>query len=99
GFATGISIDQVIAKDIGKTTKLSSLELAVGSITSSVWGRLSYLGDNQPIPPESDPSKAFVRLFGAAPGPSMPSAVNGAQILRDQRKTVLDSVVQDYGSL
>ena len=99
GYATGISIDQVIAKDIGKTTKLSSLELAVGTVVNTVWGRLSYLGNNQPIPPEGDPAKAFVRLFGATPGPSSTSAPNGAQILRDQRKTVLDSVLEDYGSL
>ena len=99
GYATGISIDQVIAKDIGKTTKLSSLELGVGMVVNTVWGRLSYLGNNQPIPPEGDPAKAFVRLFGATPGPSSTSAPNGAQILRDQRKTVLDSVLEDYGSL
>jgi hypothetical protein len=99
GYATGISIDQVIAKDIGKTTKLSSLELAVGTVVNTVWGRLSYLGNNQPIPPEGDPAKAFARLFGAASGPSTPSAPNGAQILRDQRKTVLDSVLEDYGAL
>ena len=98
GFASGISVDQVIAKDIGAMTQIKSLEMSVGPITGSVWGRLAYSGSNQPIPPEGDPQKVFTRLFGGAPATTNP-AVDTAQILRDQRRSVLDAIQDDYGTL
>ena len=96
GYADGISIDQVIAQDIGKDTQLKSLELCAGPVTRTVWARLAYSGSNQPIPPEGDPQKVFTRLFGGA-GPT--TAPNAAQILREQRRTVLDAIQEDYGAL
>jgi hypothetical protein len=94
GYATGISIDQVIAEKIGATTALKSLELSVSKLPVSVWTRLAYAGDNQPIPPEHDARKVFGRLFTA-------DAMGGADdaalaVLKAQRKSVLDAVADDY---
>lgn len=97
GYATGISVDQVIAEHIGATTALKSLELSVSKLPVSVWTRLAYAGDNEPIPPEHDAQKVFARLFTA-------DAMGGANdaalaTLKAQRKSVLDAVADDYGSL
>ncbi len=86
--AGGISVDQHLAAKIGGATQLASLELAVEASPSTVSSRLSYLGAAQPVPPESDPQKVFHRLFG---GPS--------PALRAQRKSVLDAVGDDLGTL
>jgi hypothetical protein len=96
GYADGTPRSRRSAADIGKDTQLKSLELCAGPVTRTVWARLAYSGSNQPIPPEGDPQKVFTRLFGgAAPNP----AANAAQILREQRRTVLDAVQDDYASL
>ena len=97
GYATGISVDQVIAEKIGAGTALKSLELSVSKLPVSVWTRLAYAGDNQPIPPEHDAQKVFARLF-------TDQAVAGTDdqaltILKAQRKSVLDAVADDYQSL
>lgn len=84
----GISVDQHIAAQIGGATKLASLELAVEASPSTVSSRLSYLGAAQPVPPESDPQKVFHRLFGGL-----------SPELEAQRKSVLDAVSDDLGTL
>jgi hypothetical protein len=97
GYATGISIDQVIADKIGATTALKSLELSVSKLPVSVWTRLAYAGDNQPIPPEHDAQKVFARLFSD----DAPAGADDAALatLKAQRKSVLDAVADDYGAL
>jgi len=94
GWAGGISIDQAIANTAGKTTKLKSLELGIQVHGATVWSRMSYLGANQPIPPELDPSAVYQRLFGdldASP----------AELIKQQRrrKSVLDLVLSEYNAL
>jgi hypothetical protein len=84
----GISIDQFLAQKIGGQTRLPSLELAVEDGPGNVASRLSYLGAAQPVPPEPDPQKVFQRLFGG---------LTPEQIAR--RKSVLDTVKDDYGAL
>jgi hypothetical protein len=97
GYATGISVDQVIAEHIGKDTPLKSLELSVSKLPVSVWTRLAYAGDNQPIPPEHDAHKVFKRLFTSA---SVTGDTDQAlAVLRAQRKSVLDAVADDYAAL
>jgi hypothetical protein len=97
-YATGISVDQVIAEKIGQGTALKSLELSVSKLPVSVWTRLAYAGPNQPIPPEHDAQKVFARLFteGTAPGMMDDSAL---LTLKAQRKSVLDAVADDYSAL
>src|SRR5689334_18574771 len=63
----GISVDQFIAKHIGGTTKLPSLELCVEDNPATIASRMSYLGPVQPVPPEPSPVRVYDRLFGALP--------------------------------
>ena len=100
-WASGISVDQEIANKIGMDTKFRSLELGVGvglgppgGIPASVWTRMSYLGNNSPLPPENSPYKAFARIFaGLGDDPT------GALRLRASRRTVLDGMKAEYTAL
>lgn len=94
GWAGGISVDQQIANVVGARTKLKSLELGVQVHGSTVWSRMSYLGPNQPIPPENDPRAVFARLFADI-------GVSPAELVRVQsrRKSILDLVAAEYASL
>lgn len=94
GWGGGISVDQEIANHIGGSNRFKSLEFGVNVSGASIWSRMSYLGPDQPIPPEENPYTAFDRIFadlGADP--------LGLQKLRAQRKSVLDAVQEDYASL
>ncbi len=95
GWANGISVDQRIANVIGNETKLKSLELTVqpGSRVDD-WNRMSYLGPDQPVPPESSPYQAFDRLFKDL-------SVNSGPVDHsiDRQKTVLSLVMDEFRSL
>jgi len=94
GWAGGISVDQAIANVVGTATKLKSLELGVQVHGATVWSRMSYLGANQPIPPESNPKAVFDRLFADM-------SISPAEVLkRDRRrKSILDLVKGEYAAL
>jgi hypothetical protein len=99
GYAGGISIDQEIARQVGGATRLPSLELGVG--TTREWGahpysRMSYVGPNAPVPAIDSPSQAFDRLVSKGLGTASGS---GTEILRAQRRSVLDMVEQDFAQL
>ena len=64
GWADGISIDQKIADAIAGSTKFRSLEFGVRVKGATVSSRISYRGPAEPLPPETDPSAAFRRIFG-----------------------------------
>jgi hypothetical protein len=95
GWADGPSVDQVIAKRIGQTTPFPSLELGVQVIGATVWTRMSYRDAAQPVPPESEPTRAFDRVFGGLGKPVDPAAA----ALRARRKSVLDAVGRDFARL
>jgi hypothetical protein len=71
----GISVDQIAAQSIGKTTKFSSLELAcedgrlVGACDTgyscAYSNSISWRTPSTPLPPEINPRSVFERLFGA----------------------------------
>ena len=63
GPEAGISVDQVIAKEIGGDTPLRSLELC-----AEPGGATSYTGLNRSLPLEGNPRKVFYTMFG--PGDS-----------------------------
>jgi hypothetical protein len=63
GPEAGISVDQLIAKAIGKDTPLTSLELC-----AEPGGATSYTGLNRSLPLEGNPRKVFNTMFG--PGDS-----------------------------
>ena len=70
----GISVDQIAARSLGKTTRLASLELGcedsrtVGSCDSgyscAYTNSISWRGPQTPMPPETNPRIVFERLFG-----------------------------------
>ncbi len=90
-WASGPSIDQVIADTIGQSTRLRSLELGVAnSDVESVKTRLAYRGSGQPLPPTSSPWTAWTRLFGGLTDP------DAAMTQLAARRSVLDHAVADF---
>ena len=95
GWANGISVDQRVAAALGSGTRLRSLELGVEVGSADNWGRMSYLGPDQPVPPEESPERAYARLFGAA-GASSPEDMAR---LRARRRSVLDAVLGQFNTV
>ena len=94
GWAGGISIDQLIANQVGKDTPFPSLELGVVVQGSSVRSRISYREAGQPLPPENSPYAAYERLFGDSLGDPLEIQRRTAR-----RHAVLDVVSEDYKKL
>jgi hypothetical protein len=90
GWAKGISLDQELAKRIGGATRFKSLELGVMVNNQEVRGRISYAGNNQPLPPSDDPYAVFDRIFA---GLSPRMGDDTMDIVRRKRKSVLDYVM------
>jgi hypothetical protein len=96
------SIDQLAAAAIGASTAFKSLEIGVSRrVINGEGTTIQYISHNGPDsanPPELDPRKLFDRLFaGAAPQPS--AASPGDMALRELKKSVLDTVLQDLGAM
>src|SRR5688572_13429081 len=100
----GISIDQVLAKEIGQETPFPSLEYATEDFTGYIGGcvpgysctymnTIAWAGEAAPLPMEINPRVAFERLFGRA----------GAREDRLRRLhedgSILDSIVEEAGAL
>ena len=85
GWGGGTSIDQVHASVVGAETPFSSLEFGVRVTGSTPRNRLAYGGPNMPIPPESNPTAMFDRLFSDF-------GADQAELarLRSERRSVLD---------
>ncbi len=87
GWASGISIDQEIARFLQAKeetrTRFGSLEFGVMvPDRADTWTRMSYAGANKPITPIDDPYQMFRRLYGQ---------VRDREVLG----SILDSVEQD----
>lgn len=94
GWASGISLDQRIAQEVGIGTALGSLLLGVRSGGGDVLHHLSYAGANQPVPVIDDPRLAFDQLFSTfsfTPDPAQ-------EQLRQRRASVLDAVRAQIGA-
>lgn len=90
GTATmGTSVDQYLARAVGSSIHLASLELGV---QTSAWGgnaqtRMSYASAGRYVPPDDDPASVYRRLFaGMMPTPGM------IDPLMARRRSVLDLV-------
>lgn len=94
GYASGISMDQLIAQQQAVATPYSTLELGVQVRSDLPRGRMIYTGPNAPIAPEDNPFAVFDRLFGQGVGD--PAEV-AARLAR--RQSVLDLVRDDAESL
>jgi uncharacterized protein DUF1552 len=101
----GISMDQIVAKELGKFTQLASLELAIESgdtagacdqgFACAYTNTISWRSANTPLPTQNNPRAVFERLFGDS-GSTDPKV----RLARMQReRSVLDSVTQEVAQL
>jgi Protein of unknown function (DUF1552) len=96
GWASGPSVDQVVASAIGGETAFASLQTGVTTVRSDAFihTRAYYAGAQQPLDCENDPRAVFDRLFGDF------SAEPGAVQRRiDARRSVMDTVRADVAAL
>jgi hypothetical protein len=102
----GISIDQVVAQQIGHLTRFPSLELTCDAVRKSgncdsgyscaYQYNLSWRSPSTPVAPEPNPRLLFERLFGAgAPGERAESMKHR----QEQQRSILDFVLDDAHSL
>jgi hypothetical protein len=98
----GISIDQVIAREVGNITHLSSLELTCdfarqssgcdSGYSCAYQYNISWSSPKTPMTAEANPRQVFERLFGAgAPG----ERVANAKRRRQEQRSILDFVLED----
>jgi hypothetical protein len=96
-FRLGVSADQIAAKEFGKFTQLSSLELGLepqplaGNCDSGytcAYMSMSWRGETSPLPAEINPRTVFERLFGD--GDSTDATARIARL--ERQKSVLDYV-------
>jgi len=99
---SGVSVDQVVARQFGKDTQLESLELCIenaaelagqsaGGYSAAYTNTIAWRTPTLPLPMEHRPRAVFERLFGD--GDSTDPAARIARI-RKQR-SILDFVSQD----
>lgn len=98
----GVSIDQVMARQVGHLTRFPSLELTCDATRPSAGCdsgyscayqyNISWQSPTTPMPPENNPRLVFERLFGA--GAHGERAAN-AQSRLAARRSVLDFVLDD----
>ncbi|MCU1385135.1 MAG: hypothetical protein JWL71_3832 [Acidobacteria bacterium] len=99
------TMDQILAKELGQYTQLSSLELSLdrGDLPGACEANyackypntISWRGPTTPQPMENDPRAVFERLFGDSG--STDAKVRLARLTKD--KSILDSVVQRVAEL
>ena len=103
-FQLGISADQIAAKEFGKYTQLSSLELGLepqplaGNCDSGytcAYMSMSWRGPASPLPAEINPRTVFERLFGD--GDSTDVAARLSRL--ENQKSVLDYVTSSLSRL
>jgi hypothetical protein len=97
GRTQNASLDQFLAVEqgLGKSTRVTSIELAVGTDTAVPGETLSYGAGGVPLPKIIDPVRAFDRLFGGLVPSDDPATRDAA--LRNQRlgKTLVDFLSAD----
>jgi Protein of unknown function (DUF1552) len=101
----GISVDQILAQEIGKNTQFASLELAIESGETAgscdtgyacpYTNTLSWKGPATPLPTQNNPRLIFERLFGDS---SSTDPKERLARMREQ-KSILDSVTQEVSHL
>jgi hypothetical protein len=101
----GISIDQIVARELGRFTQLASLELAIESgdtagacdqgFACAYTNTISWRSANTPLPTQNNPRAVFERLFGDSG-----STDRKVRLARMQReRSVLDSVIEEAAHL
>lgn len=102
----GVSIDQIVARQIGHLTRFPSLELTCDSVRKSgncdsgyscaYQYNLSWSSATTPVAPEPNPRAVFERLFGQG---SHGERARSLEIRRQQQRSILDFVLDDARSL
>ena len=103
----GISADQVAALQIGKNTRLPSLEIScdlsnkqAGACDSgyacAYQNNISWRNESTPMPAIADPRLVFERLFGVEEDPDLAA---GQALRQSCRKSILDLVQDDAKAL
>jgi len=100
-----VSVDQLLARQLGKETQLSSLELSMdapalaGACTANLscvyTHTLSWRSPTEPLPTEHNPRAVFERLFGDSGSTSR----NAREIRLRQQSSILDAVMEKLSSL
>jgi hypothetical protein len=95
-FAQGISIDQVIAKELNPGGR-EALVLRPGSRDLGVpmFNSISYRGPEQIVDPEADPFRAYRALVGE-PAPAAPEGDPIAEAVLARRQSVIDLVRAEF---
>jgi hypothetical protein len=101
----GISMDQIAAKELGKHTQLSSLEIGIeggdmagacdNGFACAYNNTISWSNASTPLPMQNDPRTVFERLFGDS-GSTDPK-IRLARLRRDS--SLLDSLTEEVGDL
>jgi len=97
----GMSVDQMLAQDIGRSTRLPSLELGLEDVrmvggcdsgySCAYSNTLSWSSPTTPLPYENNPRRVFERLFGD--GETTDPAVRAVRAR--QNRSLLDFVLDD----
>ena len=100
-----VSVDQVVARELGKYTQLSSLELSLdgrsnagqccAGYSCAYTNTISWRGPSTPLPMENNPRAIFERLFG-----DTGSTNQAARLSRIQEdRSLLDSITEKASRL
>ncbi len=102
----GISIDQVVANQIGHLTRFPSLELTTDAVRKSgncdsgyscaYQYNLAWRSPTQPVAPEPNPRLLFERMFGAG---ARGERGKSLALRQQQQRSILDFVLDDARSL
>jgi len=101
----GISVDQILADQLGAQTQLASLELAIENsdtagacdvgFACAYTNTISWRSANTPLPMQHNPRAVFERLFGDAGSTDARARLSRIR----QQRSVLDSVREEVAGL
>lgn len=99
----GLSIDQLLAREIGKESRFASLELGCergaqagdcdSGYSCAYSSTISWSSANTPVPREVNPRMVFERLFGSG------ESVEAAKRRHETKSSVLDYLLEDLKAL
>ena len=102
----GVSIDQVVAQQIGHLTRFASLELTCDGVRKSgdcdsgyscaYEYNLAWCSATQPLSPEPNPRLVFERLFGAG---SRDQRDSNLKLRQQEQRSILDFVLDDASAI
>ena len=101
GYVQGPSADYAIGERViqaDPSVAHRHLVYRVGDKSNNIWNLHSHagpIGEQNPVPPETDPYAAYARLFGS----NDPAAQQAVQRQLEKKRSALDLVLGELGSL